>query len=59
MFKNILRLKLRLIQQLVEENQAGLKDNPDPEEEDKLLQVHTMLKESERLITQQLGIVVW
>ncbi|MEM9417001.1 MAG: DNA primase [Bacteroidota bacterium] len=58
-FKNILRLKLRLIQQLIEENRAGLQNNPAPAEEDKLLQVHTALKESEAAIAQQLGIVVW
>lgn len=58
-FKNILRLKLKLIQQLIEENRTGLQNNPEPEEEDRLLQVHTALKESEAAIAQQLGIVVW
>ena len=58
-FKNILRLKLRLIQQLIEDNRAGLQDNLEPEEEDRLLQVHTALKQSEVAIAQQLGIVIW
>ena len=58
-FKNILRFKLRLIQQLIEENRAGLQHKPNLEEEDKLLQVHEALKKAEASITQQLGIVVW
>lgn len=57
-FKNILRLKLRLIHQLIKENSEELKSNPQPEEEDRLLQVHTALKRSEAAIAQQLGIVV-
>lgn len=57
-FKNILRLKLRLIHQLIKENSEELKGNPQPEEEDRLLQVHTALKRSEAAIAQQLGIVV-
>ncbi len=58
-FKNILRLKLRLIQQLIEENKGELKDSPTSEEEDRLLQVHIALKQSEATIAGQLGIVVW
>mmetsp|Transcript_9887 Transcript_9887/g.22832 ORF Transcript_9887/g.22832 Transcript_9887/m.22832 type:complete len:517 (+) Transcript_9887:618-2168(+) len=58
-FKNILRLKLRLIQQLIAENQAELKNEPKEEEEDKLLQIHMTLKQSEASIAQQLGIVIW
>lgn len=57
-FKNILRLKLRLIHQLIEENSEELKGNPEPEQEDRLLQVHTALKRSEAAIAQHLGIVV-
>ena len=57
-FKNILRLKLRLIHQLMDENKQELKDNPSPMEEDRLLQVHTALKQSETAIAQRLGIVV-
>lgn len=58
-FKNILRLKLRLIQQLIEDNRAGLQSTPEPEVEDQLLRVHTFLKQSEIRIAQQLGIVIW
>ena len=58
-FKNILRLKLRLIQQLIEDNRVGLQNDPEPEEEDRLLQVHAALKQSEGAIAQELGIVVW
>jgi DNA primase len=58
-FKNILRLKLRLVQQLIEDNRAGLQNELAPEEEDKLLQVHTALKQSETSIAHQLGIVIW
>jgi DNA primase len=58
-FKNILRLKLRLIQQLIEDNRAGLQNKLEPEEEDKLLQVHAALKQSEKSIAHQLGIVIW
>jgi len=58
-FKNVLRLKFGLIQQLIEENRAGLQQPLAPEEEDKLLQVHTALKQTEAAIAQQLGIIVW
>ncbi|MCG8340132.1 MAG: DNA primase, partial [Cytophagales bacterium] len=56
-FKNILRLKLRLIQQLIEDNRAALKNNTALEEE-KLLKVHEVLKKSEMEIAKQLSIVV-
>jgi DNA primase len=58
-FQNILRLKLRLIQQLIEDNRVGLQNNLGYEEEDKLLQIHAALKQSEASIAQQLGIVIW
>jgi DNA primase len=58
-YKNILRLKLRLIHQLIEENNKLLKDTlHKPEEEDKLLQVYAALKQSETAIAQQLGMVI-
>lgn len=57
-FKNILRLKLRLIHQLMDENKQELQAKPAPKEEDRLLQVHTTLKQAEAAIAQQLGIVV-
>ncbi len=58
-FKNILRLKLRLIQQLIEDNRAGLQNSLEQEEEDRLLQIHAALKQSEATIANQLGIVIW
>ncbi len=58
-FKNILRLKLRLIQQLIEDNRAGLQNSLEHEEEDRLLQIHAALKQSEATIAHQLGIVIW
>lgn len=58
-YKNILRLKLRLVHQLIEENSQLLKNNEDPVEEDKLLYIHTTLKQSETAIAQQLGIVIF
>lgn len=57
-YKNILRLKLRLIHQLIEENNKLIKENTDLEEEDKLLQIHAALKQSETAIAQQLGMVI-
>jgi len=57
-YKNILRLKLRLIHQLIEENNKLIKENADPEEEDKLLRIHGALKQSEMAIAQQLGMVI-
>jgi DNA primase len=58
-FKNILRLKLRLIQQLIEDNREGLQNILKHEEEDRLLQIHAALKQSEATIANQLGIVIW
>ena len=58
-FKNVLRLKLRLLHQLIQDNREGLKNNPPPEEESKLLQIHAALKQSEAAIAKQLGVVVW
>ena len=58
-FKHILRLKLRLIQQLIEEHRTGLQQGLAPEAEEEVLQVHTALKKSEAAIAQQLGVVVW
>jgi DNA primase len=57
-YKNILRLKLMIVHQLIEENNRTLQQAPTSEEEDRLLQVHEALKHAEMAITQQLGIVV-
>lgn len=58
-YKSILRLKLRLIHQLIEENGQLLKNNEDHLEEDKLLYIHTALKQSENAIAEQLGIIIF
>jgi DNA primase len=57
-YKNILRLKLRLIHQLIEVNNLRLQQATTLDEEEQLLQVYTTLKKSEMDITRQLGIVV-
>lgn len=54
----ILRLKIRLIQELIEENREALKNNLSPDEENHLLQVHQALKVSECTIAKKLGTVV-
>jgi DNA primase len=58
-YKNILRLKLRLIHQMIEENNQLLKNNTDPAEEDNLLHIYTQLKQTEVDIAKQLGIVLF
>jgi len=57
-YKNILRLKMRLIQQLIDQNNQQLKKTTDVDEEDQLLQVHEALKKTEASIAQQLGWVI-
>ncbi|WP_419241426.1 DNA primase [Cardinium endosymbiont of Nabis limbatus] len=54
----ILRLKIRLVQELIEENRAALKEELSEAEEARLLQVHQLLKHSECSIAKQLGTVV-
>lgn len=58
-YKNILRLKLRLIHQMIEENNQLLKNNTDPAEEGNLLHIYTQLKQTEVDIAKQLGIVLF
>lgn len=57
-FKNILRLKLKLIQNLVKENQEALRSARDEKQEESLLQVHAQLKSYEVAIAKELGTVV-
>jgi len=54
----ILRLKIRLIQELIEENRETLKKEHSIEEEENLLKIHQLLKETESNIAKQLGTVV-
>ena len=57
-FQTILRLKLRLIQQLIVENREGLQEATTMEKEEELLHIHTALKETEAAIATKLGTVV-
>ncbi|TSJ80526.1 MAG: CHC2 zinc finger domain-containing protein [Candidatus Cardinium sp.] len=54
----ILRLKIRLVQELIEQNRETLKQELSADEEVALLQVHQLLKASECSIAKQLGTVV-
>lgn len=54
----ILRLKIRLVQELIEQNREALKKEWSADEEAHLLQVHQLLKDSECRIAKQLGTVV-
>ncbi|WP_243018117.1 MULTISPECIES: DNA primase [Candidatus Cardinium] len=54
----ILRLKIRLIQELIEENRAALKEALSQDDELHLLQIHQLLKDAECRIAKQLGTVV-
>ncbi|WP_114910401.1 DNA primase [Cardinium endosymbiont of Sogatella furcifera] len=54
----ILRLKIRLVQELIEENRAALTQALSADEEMQLLKVHQLLKDAECSIARQLGTVV-
>jgi len=54
----ILRLKIRLVQELIEQNREALKKELSADEETHLLQVHQSLKNTECRIAKQLGTVV-
>ncbi len=56
--ETILRLKIRLVQELIEQNRTALQQAPSEEEEANLLQVHQLLKQTESSMAKQLGIVV-
>lgn len=57
-FTNILRLKFRLIQRLIEENLAQMKQALSEKEEEKHLTIHEQLKGGEKEIASLLGIVI-
>lgn len=57
-FKLILRLKLRLLQQLIAKNQAELEQASSDEEATQLLHVRATLKKSEREVGKQLSMVI-
>jgi DNA primase len=55
---NVLRLKFRLIQKLMEENLREMKDVKDEKKVDRHLIVHEELKSAERELANMLGIVI-
>jgi DNA primase len=57
-FSNVLRLKFRLIQNLMEENLAEMKGVKDERKIDHHLSVHEQLKSAEKELAGMLGIVV-
>ncbi|UII24625.1 DNA primase [Fulvivirga maritima] len=57
-FTNVLRLKFRVIQQLVLDNLAKMKEAKDEESEEYHFKIHAELKKSEMEIAKSLGIVV-
>ncbi|AWN81876.1 DNA primase [Candidatus Cardinium hertigii] len=54
----IIRLKLRLVQALIEENRVTLTQACSESQEEELLQIHQMLKATECNLAKRLGIVV-
>ncbi len=57
-YKNILRLKLKLLKKLIKENQMLFKEVDSEEKSEELLMIHNHLKKSEKQITDTLGIVM-
>lgn len=57
-FTNVLRLKFRVIQKLVMENLAKMKEAPNEEETDRHFKIHSELKKSEMELAKTLGIVI-
>ncbi|MBL3655581.1 DNA primase [Fulvivirga sediminis] len=57
-FTNVLRLKFRVIQQLVIDNLAKMKEAKDAETEEYHFKIHAELKKSEMEIAKSLGIVI-
>lgn len=57
-YTNVLRLKLRVIRKLIQENMSDLKQAETPENQDHYLMIHQELKKSEMELAKALGIVV-
>lgn len=57
-YTNVLRLKFRMLQKLVEGNMKELKQAREPDVQEKLLNVHMELKKTEMELAGHLGIVV-
>lgn len=58
-YKNILRLKLSIIRKLIISNLNLLKESQDFDKQEELINIHNTLKQAEKTIATQLGIVVW
>ena len=56
---NVLRLKLRVVRKLIEENKIKLKDEQNEAEQQKLLKIHQELKKSEMEIAKPLGNILY
>ena len=54
-YTNLLRLKFRMIQKMIRENQEDLKKAEEQEEQDKYLTIHVELKKTEMEIARVLG----
>ena len=57
-FTNVLRLKFRVVQKLITDNLAKMKDAKEEEEQERYFKIHGELKKSEMEIAKVLGIVV-
>ena len=57
-YTNILRLKFRVIQKLIEENLTSMKGATSDEDLDNYFTIHEQLKGAEKEIASILGIVV-
>jgi hypothetical protein len=54
-FTNVLRLKIRVIRKLIEENKVKLKEQTEPDQQEYYLKIHQELKKSEMEIAKPLG----
>ena len=57
-YSNVLRLKFRMIQKLMEENLQQMKQAPNEEDMEKYFTIHEQLKGAEKELASMLGIVV-
>jgi DNA primase len=57
-FSNVLRLKFRMIQKLIEENLQQMKQTPNEEDLERFFTIHEQLKAAEKELANVLGIVI-
>lgn len=57
-YTNVARLKFRVIQKLITENLNKMKEEKNPDEQEKLFIIHDRLKKSEMELAKVLGIVI-